>query len=151
MNNSHIRHLGAAEGAALEGRFGLRVAAKLHAGSAELPHDIQERLRIARQNAVARARHQTRLAQAPAQQHVGGGLLAMGGPESSWWVRLGSLAPLLLLVAGLLFLQEWQNIEQIDAAAQIDAELLLDDLPPEAYSDPAFTEYLLTPAAAAQE
>lgn len=147
MNNSHIRRLGPAKEAALEARFGLHVTARLHAGSAELPHDIQERLRIARQNAIARAHHQARVVQAPVHQQVGRGLLALGGPEDSWWVRLGTLAPLLLLVAGLLFLQEWQHIEQIDAAAQIDAELLLDDLPPEAYTDPAFTEYLLTPTA----
>jgi hypothetical protein len=66
-------------------------------------------------------------------------------------VRLSALAPLLVLVAGLLFLQEWQRLEQIDAAAQIDAELLADDLPPQAYIDPGFSEFLLTPVTMTQE
>ena len=35
-------------------RFGLRVAARLSVGNTDLPHDISERLRVARQQAIAR-------------------------------------------------------------------------------------------------
>ena len=34
---------------------------------------------------------------------------------------------------------------QVVAAAEIDAALLTDDLPPDAYSDPGFAEFLRSP------
>jgi hypothetical protein len=38
--------------------------------------------------------------------------------------------------------------QQISAAAEIDEAILTDDLPPQAYSDPGFTEFLKSPRAA---
>jgi hypothetical protein len=140
------------EAAALEARFGLRVAAQLGAGAQDLPHDIQERLRVARQAALAHARHQKQLAHAPATISNGrNSTLTLGGPSEPWWVRLTALAPLLVLIAGLLFIQEWQRLEQIDAAAEIDAEMLSDSVPPAAYTDPGFSEFLQVPISANQE
>ena len=49
------------------------------------------------------------------------------------------------LIAGLLLIQQWQTDDQISAAAEIDAALLADDLPPVAYSDAGFAEFLKTP------
>jgi hypothetical protein len=42
-------------------------------------------------------------------------------------------------------IQQWHARAQIDAAAEIDAALLSDSLPPSAYSDPGFAEFLNTP------
>ena len=50
--------------------------------------------------------------------------------------------PLLLLLAGLMLIQQWQVRERVRAAADIDSLLLVDALPPTAYSDPGFAEYL---------
>ncbi|MFM2069264.1 MAG: hypothetical protein RLZZ584_4173 [Pseudomonadota bacterium] len=135
------------EKAALEARLGLRIAARLHDGSQGVPHDISERLRVAREAAVARARHSQRLAAAAAAStvsagHHHGAAAALGGGNESWWVRLTALAPLVVLLAGLLFIHEWQRLEQIDATAELDAALLADDLPPAAYTDPGFVEFL---------
>ena len=47
---------------ALQARFALRVASRLSEQSEKLPHDLSERLRVAREQAVARAR-QLRLTQ----------------------------------------------------------------------------------------
>lgn len=68
-----------------------------------------------------------------------------GGDESAWWGRLGWVLPTLVLVAGLLGIGEWQAIEQIAQVAQLDAELLGDDLPPTAYADDGFSEFLRKP------
>jgi hypothetical protein len=133
------------EQAALEARLGLRIAARLHAGSQGVPHDISERLRVARETAVARARHSQRLAAAAATTTVTrqqGAAAVLGGGDESWWVRLTALAPLVVLLAGLLFIHELQRLEQIDATAEIDTAILSDDLPPEAYTDPGFVEFL---------
>ena len=59
-------------------------------------------------------------------------------------MRLASLLPLLMLAIGLLLIQEHAQHEQIMAAAEIDSALLADDLPPDAYRDPGFLEYLRT-------
>jgi hypothetical protein len=50
-----------------------------------------------------------------------------------------------ILVAGLLVIQELHSSLMIATAAEIDAALLADDLPPDAYQDVGFLEYLKRP------
>lgn len=132
----------------LMARFGLRIAAALSAHDAQHPRpDIDERLRFAREQALARAREARRLSPAPAAVSVGGmGAASLAGsPDSDqtpWWLRLSSLLPLAILLAGLLLIDHHYTRSQIEAAAEVDAAILADDLPPEAYSDPGFVEYL---------
>jgi hypothetical protein len=131
-----------------------RVAARLVIGLSEraeaLPHDLAERLRVARQQAVARSRQ--------ARQRVplsgpAAGVLTVGSARgaallaqpSPWWQRAASLLPLALLVLGLLMIEQRAEQEQVHAAAEVDALLLADDLPPDAYSDPGFAEFLRSP------
>ncbi len=131
---------------ALTARFALRVAAGLSERSDALPHDLSERLRVAREQAVARAR-QARLAQPVAAQQSwlqSQGSLALG-PSPSGWQRLASVLPLMLLVLGLVLIQHLHEQAEIHAAAEVDAALLADDLPPEAYGDPGFVVYLNQP------
>jgi hypothetical protein len=131
----------------LQTRFATRVAGALtrHIALDARP-DIDQRLRVAREQAVARARAQQRLAPAGGAVALGGGTLALGGPSGSesnpWWLRLSSLLPLAVLLAGLLLIDHRYTQSQIEAAAEVDAALLVDDLPPEAYSDPGFAEFL---------
>jgi len=47
-----------------------------------------------------------------------------------------------VLVAGLVFIQHHHDLQQIEVAAEIDSALLADDLPPAAYGDPGFSEFL---------
>ncbi|MCE4553284.1 DUF3619 family protein [Pelomonas cellulosilytica] len=132
-------------------RFGLRVAAGLTERSAELPHDVSERLRFAREQALARAaqaRAAAASATAPARANtvqMGATLALSGGPRSSeggLWPKLVSALPLILLLAGLLVMHRNQQHEQIVAAAEVDTALLSDNLPPAAFSDPGFAEFL---------
>jgi hypothetical protein len=130
---------------ALQTRFALRVVSRLSEQSQRLPHDLSERLRVAREQAVVRAR-QVRLAQpvaAPALQ-VSQGSIALGQPPSMW-LRLASALPLMLLVVGLVLIQHLHSQAEIHAAADVDAALLADDLPPEAYGDPGFVVFLKQP------
>ncbi|MFO1220257.1 MAG: DUF3619 family protein [Burkholderiaceae bacterium] len=131
---------------ALEARVALRIVNRLSATADELPHDITERLRVAREQALDRARALRKLSAAPAALVAAqaGGAAVLAGPPS-WWLRLASALPVVVLVGGLLFIQHRYNQEQISAAAEVDAALLVDELPPQAYSDPGFAEYLRTP------
>jgi hypothetical protein len=131
----------AAEADRLEARFGLRLGALLDEGARRTPHDVSERLRIAREQAMARARA-SRLATAPAGVVMGRGGAAVMGGQPGWFFRVASVMPLLVLVGGLLLIDQWHERAQIEAAADVDVALLADDLPPDAYSDAGFVEFL---------
>ena len=130
----------------LEARVGRRITARLTQRADELPHDISERLRVARQQAVDRARQLRKLSVAPSWQSQGNGSAVMSGPPS-WWLRLASVVPLALLLIGLFVIQRTYLEQQISAAVEIDEAILTDDLPPQAYTDPGFAEFLKSPRA----
>lgn len=133
---------------ALEARFGLRIASCLSDSADRLPHDVTERLRHARNSAMAR-RQVAMSAQAEATTvgFASAATLSFGtGPSrgKSWWASLTAIVPLAALVGGLYLIGHFHAQEQIAAAAEVDAALLSDDLPPAAYSDPGFVEFLKT-------
>ena len=131
------------ENHALEARLGLRLAGGLTARAERLPHDVTERLRFAREQALARAR-EARLASPDGATVVGmpgAGALLLGS-FSPWLQRAASVLPLLVLLGGLMLIEQWSTRERVLAAAEIDTLLLVDALPPTAYSDPGFAEFL---------
>lgn len=132
---------------ALEARMAARLVAGIGEQAASLPHDITERLRVAREQAVAKAREARRLAPAAAPVVVGNarGAAVLAGPPP-WWQRMASVLPLLVLLVGLVLISQFTAREQMLAAAEIDSVLLADDLPPDAYTDPGFAEFLKSPA-----
>lgn len=131
---------------ALEARMALRILSHLSDASEQLPHDITERLRVARERSLDRARSMRKASVEVGRPVIAqsNGSAVLGGPPS-WWLRLASFLPLAVLVGGLVFIQHRYTEEQISAAVEIDAALLTDDLPPQAYSDPGFAEYLRSP------
>ncbi len=136
QNHLHDRQL-------IESRLAARLAGGLGASSDQLPHDITERLRFAREQALSQARKARRMV--PAGSTVAGvsarGVAVLGG-FVPWWQRAASVLPLIMLVGGLLVIDHWAVREQVVAAADFDAQLLADDLPPAAYSDPGFAEFI---------
>lgn len=127
----------------LECRVARHLTALLSETADNLPHDISERLRFGRERALAAARHQRRQEATVVASTVSasGRAAVMTGPPSVW-LRLASALPLVVLVAGLVLIQQHHDLEQITAAAEIDSALLADELPPAAYRDPGFTEFL---------
>ena len=126
-----------------EDRFGQNIAARLSDTTKDLPNDITERLKAARMQAMAKRKVVAKLQ--PAESILANGAaatLSMGDPSYSIWNRLGSLAPLLLLVVGLLAITVVQEQRVADEIAEFDVELLADDLPPAAYTDPGFVHFL---------
>lgn len=124
-------------------RMGHEIARLLTQSCGELPYDLSERLRIARQQALAVRKPEP----APKHQVVSNGSnsLTLSDPPSEGlglWSILGSALPLLALLAGLVTVQ-WLDREQtVSDLAEIDTALLVDDLPPAAYSDPGFIQFL---------
>ncbi len=128
---------------ALQTRFALRVAAGLSERNADIGPDLTERLRFAREKALERARA-SRAATAPVGVTRGGAAI-LGVAGSGWWLKFASVLPVFALAAGLFAIQQLQDNAQITTAAEVDAALLADDLPPRAYSDAGFAEFLKTP------
>ncbi|MDP1692762.1 MAG: DUF3619 family protein [Burkholderiaceae bacterium] len=135
---------------AAQARFALRLTAALNElQSKTADADIDTRLRFAHDQALAAARkeHSTAAAALSVMGVSGGAAVLGGGPESGttpWWLRLGSLLPLAVLLAGLVLIDNQYARSQIEAAAEVDAAILTDDLPPEAYRDQGFAEFLKT-------
>lgn len=143
MNTSLSLASAAACAAAEEEHFGRRLAARLTAGSVDLPHDRAERLRAARVRALAR-RQVVQLRTAPVVVASGGAATLGGG----WWTRVASIAPLVALVVGLVTISILQEEHRASELADVDAALLTDELPPAAYTDPGFLQFLQTDEAA---
>jgi Protein of unknown function (DUF3619) len=159
----------AAQIEAFENRFAQRLLVHLDASAAALPHDISERLRVAREQAVsawgqaraAQTRLQPQLAPSAVAWSSGQVVLAGAGAggfaggtshthrqtpsnRTGWGWRFACALPVLTLLAGLWGIHQWQQREQVQVATDIDMALLTDELPPSAYADPGFEEFLST-------
>jgi predicted signal transduction protein with EAL and GGDEF domain len=106
-----------------------------------LEHDAQpdartlERLRKARELALARKRPE----HVPALAWVGQ-TAASGSRSFMFWARVA--LPALLLVVGLVGIYGWQQRQKVADRAELDALLLSDDLPIDAYLDKGFQAWL---------
>lgn len=123
-------------------RFALKLTAHLSDACSDLPYEVTERLRAARVQAVGKRK--------VAASQVASGLLASGGTLSlnagdegfSLWSAIASAVPLLALIVGLLSINVVLSEEQANELAEIDSALLTDTLPPSAYTDPGFAQFL---------
>lgn len=143
--NTHENSYRLAAREATESRFARNIAARLSERAENVAPEIGERLRFAREKAVEAGR----LARIGGEvQGVGlssQGAAVLGFSRSPWWLRIASALPLVALIGGLVLIQDWQTRSQISVAAEVDAALLGDDLPINAYRDADFVEYLKAP------
>jgi Protein of unknown function (DUF3619) len=125
-------------------RFGFKVAGALASANEQLSYDISERLRASRMQALSKRKIAPVLRTAPVVINQGGAAaLTWGGSEHiGFWNGLGSVLPLIALVLGMLLIQSIQDERRVTEMAAVDAALLTDDLPPEAYLDAGFAQFL---------
>jgi hypothetical protein len=123
-------------------QVGQAIARQLNEHAIELPHDISERLRVARMQAISLRKPEPVRVLAP--QLVPALGTSMGNLDEglNLWSRLASALPLIALLFGLATIHIFQNEFRANEIAQVDAELLTDDLPPSAYTDPGFLIFL---------
>lgn len=126
----------------LQDRFGLRVTARLSEAACDLPYDISERLRAARVQALGNRKIAVRSTATSVAVSADSTTLTFGGEHLSWWDRVAAAIPLLALVVGLIAINIIQNDNRANEIAEIDVALLSDDLPPSAYTDPGFAQFL---------
>jgi hypothetical protein len=123
-------------------RLGLALARRLNDHATDLPHDISERLRASRMQALAQRKREPILQTVPQLLVAGGHLNHPVDEGLNLWSRLASALPLMALMFGLASIHVFQNEHRTNEIASLDAELLTDDLPPDAYTDPGFLIFL---------
>ena len=117
-----------------EHQFGNKVRLILNQGL-RLDAGAAERLRAARERALARQRPEPAPVLAWADNVLGN----FGG-WSGFSMRL--VLPVAFLVAGLAGIYSWQQQQRAAELEEIDAQLLTDDLPIDAYLDRGFQNWL---------
>jgi len=122
-----------------EPQFGNRVRRVLTEG-ARVDARIAERLRAARERALERRRVAPSVVVAPAQVVSSSGVLSSFGGFGGFSLRL--VLPMLVLAAGLFAIWSWQEDQRANDVEEIDAMLLTDDLPIDAYLDKGFETWL---------
>ena len=122
--------------------WGQTLAAQLNLSAQDVGHDIGERLRVARQTALKSRPMPQRLMRHSLAVQANGTLSGLPDEGLNLWRVLGSALPLLALVLGLMLIQSLQrDLAETDIAA-LDSALLLDELPPDAYTDPGFVQFM---------
>jgi hypothetical protein len=132
--------------------IGKALARRLDRDGPELGYDIGERLRAARMQAIAVRKPELATATAMGLQLTSGqATLSQGGEGGPLWGRLASFLPLVILILGLVAIQSFQSENSVMEIAEVDSALLLDELPPTAYTDPGFLQFLKSNQAASAE
>lgn len=136
-------------------RIARQITARLTEGEALLPYEITERLRASRERAIAERRREIRVLQPQTSSaaNVQGNTITLGGPGeegNNWWRAIISAIPVFALVAGLVVFNTQADQTGLNEVTEVDTALLTDDLPPAAYADPGFIQYLKTSAATAE-
>jgi uncharacterized membrane protein (Fun14 family) len=128
-------------------RYAHRITARLDEGLAELPYQVTEQLRAGRMQALAQRKKTVAVRKPVSVLTRLGHSLALGGGPGGWGYALMSAIPVLVLVAGVMVVGAQQDETGVIEIAEVDAALLTDDLPPAAYADPGFVQFLKTRAA----
>ena len=119
-----------------EMQFGNRVRQVLNRGLVGVDDTTAERLRAARERALARQRPEPSPALAWADNVLGGG----GGGGFAW--RLILALGVALVLGAALYLYNWQQTQRVEEIEEIDTALLTDELPIDAYLDRGFQNWL---------
>ncbi len=124
-------------------RTAYRLRHALDERSNELPPATRERLAAARRTALSRKKAESEVMQYD-MQAAGMPRLrlpSLGDPRA-WFGRLGLALPLAALVFGLIGIYQHEQRQQIIDTAELDAEVLTDELPISAWLDHGFEAFV---------
>ncbi len=121
--------------------FAYKVRHALNERLDDLPASTTDRLAQARQMALARkkAHVEVRVAKTELATAGAGGFF---NQQFSWLGRMSLALPMLVLVAGMVGIYQYEKQQRIEEIAELDAAVLSDELPLSAYLDHGFNAYL---------
>lgn len=129
--------------------FAYKIRRAMTESSEQLPQATLDRLAAARATALSRQKQAE-----PSKALALGGVLAGGNglslgqslgqsfSQHAWLKKLWIILPIAALCFGLFGIYEHEQEQQINDLAEIDAALLVDELPPDAYLDNGFNAYV---------
>lgn len=118
-----------------EERYAYRVRQALNHGLKDIPPAASRRLEAARHLAMSRQKQPT--AQLATAGH--GSLSLRFGTNTPY---LKQALAILALIVGMWIAFYWQSVQYITELEEVDSALLSDDIPPEAFMDNDFFEWL---------
>ncbi len=116
----------------------------LDARAEHLSYRVTHRLELARERALGRLPASVEVA---SKVHQGELALAgrnaprLGEPGLAWRL-LAMVLPIIVLVAGLVLVSQWNEVLRTREVADLDTAVLLDDVPISAYADNGFGVFL---------
>lgn len=126
--------------------FAYKVRHALNEKLDDLPASTTDRLAQARQMALARKKAHVEQPLAvrvtKAELAVAGGGISGFFSQFAWLGRVGMVVPALALIIGMVGIYQYEQQERIADLAEIDAAVLSDELPLNAYLDHGFNAYL---------
>ncbi len=120
---------------------GLRIARQLDQSTEQLPYRVSERLANARKAAVASLNPVQQTKAAASVLNNGSSTGVLSDSSIGWaWLRNSAviMLPLIALIIGLSVISVKSEDLDATAEAEIDAALLLDDVPISTYTDRGF-------------
>lgn len=125
--------------------FAYKVRHALNENLDTLPTSTLDKLASARKIAISRKKKESPLLAFVPRALLAGNAGSFFGERLSWLARMGVAVPLIVLALGLTGIYHIYQFEQqrrISDTADIDAEVLADELPLSAYLDHGFNAYL---------
>lgn len=119
--------------------FAYKVRHALNAKLDELPASTTERLAAARKAALSRKKAHAPLRATQAALAGAGGFFSN---PISWIGRVTVAVPMLVLLAGMVGIYQYEQQQSIAELAELDAAVLSDELPLSAYLDQGFNAFL---------
>ena len=120
--------------ASTELRVAYQIKRHLNASLGDIRTDQLERLRAGREQALTKQKKS-----AGVLAIAGGGNLNFFGLNLGWTAHL---VPLVVVLVGLMSINYWHQSRYAEEVAEIDAQMLVDELPPSAYLDRGFDSWL---------
>lgn len=122
--------------------FAYKVRHALNESLDSLPASTTEKLASARKIALSHKKKESPLL-AWVPRHLYAGQIGNFFSEPlSWLTRMGLVVPLIVLALGLISIYQYEQERHIKDTAEIDAEVLADELPLSAYVDHGFNAFL---------
>ncbi len=123
--------------------FAYKVRHALNETTDQLPQGVVDNLASSRKIALSRKRKNSPL-RVFVRQNIFAGYIGnfFGDPAYYWLSRVAATLTLAALVAGLMGIYHVEEQHHINETADMDIAVLSDELPPSAYLDHGFKQYL---------
>ncbi|HYD79286.1 MAG TPA: DUF3619 family protein [Paucimonas sp.] len=122
--------------------FAYKVRHALNENLDNLPASTVDQLASSRKIAISRKKTEHPLRLLAVRRALAGGFSSFFDEPLSWLAKVGMAVPVVVLAVGLVDIYQMEEAHRIAETADIDAAVLADELPLNAYVDHGFNAYL---------